>query len=139
MKYFNVLIVVLVLGAFVSGCSKYREIDKSQTSERMGLIYDNSSSEPYTGKVVSKYNNGETEKIESYKNGELVGKIDYYESGQIALKRNFKDGKLSGKFIAYYESGKIKLKGNYKDGRADVTMYDENGRSMGTKTFKDDN
>lgn len=78
---------------------------------------------------------------EEYKYGELVNKTlyDYYENGQIESEKNYKDGKLEGKFIDWYKNGQKFIEGNYKDFKPDDkwTFWKKNGKKEEERFYKD--
>ena len=60
-----------------------------------------------------------TEKDELYTDPPepFTGKwIEWYENGQKRFEDNYKNGKLHGHSICWYEDGKIDYEDNYKDG-----------------------
>jgi|TARA_Y100000310_G_C20422037_1_gene687133 antitoxin component YwqK of YwqJK toxin-antitoxin module len=70
------------------GCS--RTIDGKELVEKSGLKYKVHKEKPYTGKVVSKY-----------------------ENGQKLYDEMFKDGKPDGKWTWWNENGKKWAEGTY--------------------------
>ena len=63
--------------------------------ERGGVTYAPNSDKPYTGKVNSFYESGETKEEGKYRNGEKDGLWTYwYENGQKMTVRNYKDEEL---------------------------------------------
>ena len=93
--------------------------------------------------VSEKYKNGAIKTINYYQR--VSNKIvearqeNYYENGQIENEKNYKDGKLDGKWTENYKNGKKKKKYNYKDGKEDGkwTSYYENGQLRSEGNFKD--
>ena len=80
----------------LSGCGSVEETICKETEgqNRNGLVYLPNQEEPFTGKNLCKYENGQ-KKVE--------GKL--------------KDGKEDGKWTEWYENGQKKIEENYKDGR----------------------
>jgi len=93
--------------------------------KREGLYYENSTDEPFTGKVDEGLARGEI------KNGKQEGPwVQYHDDGQIYWKGAYKNGKREGPWVGYWSDGRLKYKGAYKDGKQEgpwVEYYD-NGR-----------
>ena len=90
---------------------------ETDAQERDGIIYLPNEIQPFTGKHLCKYENGQIEIEASYKDGKVDGKVtSWHENGQIEIEANYKDGKANGKFIGWYENGQIKSEKYYKDG-----------------------
>ena len=62
------------------------------------------------------HDNGQKEKEENYKDGQLNGVTLWYESGQIELEGNYKDRKADGKWTWWNKKGQKDEEVNYKDG-----------------------
>ena len=74
--------------------------------------------ENFTGQIVKKYENGQVQSIENFKNGKLYGEFkEFYKDGTLAQIGSFKSGVLEN-IKAFYENGNLKfeeiLKGKYK-------------------------
>jgi antitoxin component YwqK of YwqJK toxin-antitoxin module len=90
--------------------------------------------------VKEYYRNGQIEREKNYKDGKLDGKYTlYYYNGEIKSEKNFKDGKKDGKWTLYHENGQRRSEENYIDGRGDgkYTYYYENGQIRGEENYKD--
>ena len=74
---------------------------------------------PYTGKYLCKYDNGQKEKEGNYKDGKLDGKWSWWnKKGQKLRQKNYKNGKLDGKLIEWFQfNGQVKREENYKNGK----------------------
>jgi len=85
--FYIVCMVLLVL--FLVSSIEAREV--SQLEERNGLTYEPNKEEPYTGKFVTYYENGQMEQEGNYKDGELEGLVTWwYENGEKEREGNFK-------------------------------------------------
>ena len=73
MQRTTLFIASLVL---IVGCSK--TIDEKELVERTGLKYKVNKEKPYTGKVVSKHENGQKRYEEIFKDGKPDGKWTYW-------------------------------------------------------------
>ena len=63
----------------------------------------------------------------------------YYPNKSYKEERNYKDGKLDGKWVSYWENGQIQTEGNWKDGKQDgkLVVYDKNGQILIERYYKD--
>ena len=54
--------------------------------------------ENFTGQIVKKYENGQVQSIENFKNGKLYGEFkEFYKDGTLAQIGSFKSGVLENK------------------------------------------
>ncbi len=83
------------------------------------IVFFPNDTNPYTGRYLCKYEDGQKEKEGRYKDGRLIGKWTvWYESGQKESEANYKNGKLDGKLIEWFQfNGQIKREENYKNGK----------------------
>ena len=100
--------------------NSFFSIDGRELIIKNNILYTKKPFKPYTGNMISYFENGKT----SYKGNIEEGKkhgygISYYENGQIEFEVNYKDGIKHGKRTLYYESGEIWEEGNYIDGKED--------------------
>lgn len=124
------LIALLVITLFMWGCQE-KEVDMSQKQIRNGVVYLVNEDKPYSGIIVKKYENGQIEIKERYKDGLPEGEQYFYHSnGQVSMKGTFKKGKVVGEATSYYEDGQIENKLMYKDGLLDgeAISYHPNGK-----------
>ena len=92
MRTFLVILVVAIVSALLSGCGS----TVCEVQDRNGVVYVPNQEEPFTGK-----------------------RLCHYENGQKELEGYYKDGKKDGKWIYWYENGQVKSEDYYKDGRLD--------------------
>ena len=94
-KTFITILFVCIVSSLLSGCGSVEETICKETEgqERNGLVYLPNQEEPFTGKNLCKY-----------------------ENGQNKVKGNYKDGKPDGKWTWWYENGQKKEESNYKYG-----------------------
>ena len=72
--------------------------------------------QPFTGKNLCKYENGQISEVTLVKDGRWNGKSTYfYQNGQKGSEGDYKDDKKDGKWIGWYENGQRKYDRNYKD------------------------
>lgn len=119
-----------ILSVMLFSCSK--EIPRSQLRVKNGLAYQTGSEKPYSGKVASKYKDGEKREQGNYKNGVLDGEFTiWYKNGNIQINGKFLDGKKEGLWTEYYQNGKKHFEGNYQ-GNIEVakwTRFDRTGKA----------
>jgi len=84
---------------------------------------------------------GQIKSEEFYIEGNLVGetKYLYHENGQKGLEKNYKDGKLDGKWTNWYENGLREGEEYYKDGKKDAkwSYWYENGQIKSDRNYND--
>ena len=83
--------------------------------------------------------NGNKWHKKEYKNGKLEGKyIEWYENGKKWYEQKYKDGKEEGKYIEWYENGKKMTEEEYKDGELEgkLTMWYESGTIRYEEKYK---
>ncbi len=85
------IIYIVCLVLFLVSSINARE--GSQLEERDGLMYEPNKEEPFTGKYVT-----------------------YYENGQKKSEGNFKEGKYDGLWTLWDENGNITKKETYSNG-----------------------
>ena len=131
----NFVIFFCMISLLTMGCSK--ELSKTKTISRSGLLYEIGSDEPFTGYIVGKSREGYRSTActfkKQYKDGVLNGKsIFWYKSGKVESVEPYKDGKLHGVVTRYYSDGKKKAKIHFVDGQRGGAMgeifWDKNGR-----------
>ena len=111
-------ILALILLVWIVGCSSHSSDDQSSEVHtessvgviataaekyyvRDGLAYDVNTNQPFTGKQV-----------------------DYYENGQPLIETNFKDGKWHGPYITWHENGHKAIEENYnQNGKMGRQIY----------------
>ncbi len=109
------LFFIVFFSIFILSCTKDKVINLLKLQSRNGIFYEINTETPFTGKVISKYPNG-----------------------QKSIEANIKNGKYSGKFITWYINGQKKSVKIYKDGKLESTpdYWDENGKKIDIKNFE---
>ena len=88
---------VCVVSSFLSGCCSVEKTicSDKEGQTRNGLVYLLNQEEPFTGKNICKYENGQKSEEGNYLDGKRDGKWTWwYENGQKWLEANYKDGKM---------------------------------------------
>ena len=120
-------LIILLFSIFISMKSYGGIFSETICFETDGqsIVFLPNDTNPYTGKYLCKYNNGQNEKEGRYKDGRLIGKWTvWYESGQKKSEANYKNGKLDGKSTWWNKKGqKVKQK-NYKNGKLDGKLIE---------------
>ena len=139
---------------FASLLYSQRKFDINNLIDSGGLKYAPNDDEPYTGKVLDFYENGQKKFDGNYRKGLMNGEWTYYhENGKFHAQGRFIDGDGSnssessgipfngrtGRWSFWYENGKKKSEGTYNDGEIDGkwTEWFENGQLSEEETFKD--
>jgi len=110
LKILNYLVIAF-LCLLLIGCS--REIPKSKTYVKAGLLYEVGENKPFTGFVVGKGREGYRRKAlkykKQYKGGLLNGETRFwYDNGQVESIEPYTNGKIHGMVSRYYENGQTK-------------------------------
>ena len=109
------ILFVCIVSSLLSGCGSVGGTIcwQKEYQIRNGLVYLPNQEEPFTGKNLCKYENGQIESEKNYKDGKLDGKLTtWYSDGLKSLEGNYKDGKEDGKWTDWYENGQIESEGN---------------------------
>ena len=85
MRQHTVLFISFVFLFGLTSCSTETEVLETALLERQGLAYQVNSDTPFTGLVVS-----------------------YYDNGQYEYKKNYKDGKEHGPVQRFDEDGNLR-------------------------------
>ena len=116
-----------------------REVDSLQ--DRGGLKYAVNEESPFTGKLLTYWDNKRENKKEetNYKDGKRDElSTSWYENGQKKSEVNYTDGKGDGLFTAWYENGQIATEMNVKDKQDGLTtIWYENGQKKLEMNYKD--
>lgn len=97
------------------------------------------SEEPYTGWLCARYDNGELEAIQQFKDG--VGNgiwINYNPDGSKESQGTFVNNKTIGPAMLFYEDGSVKAEGKYIHLKIKVgwwTFYDRQGNVVSRRRF----
>jgi antitoxin component YwqK of YwqJK toxin-antitoxin module len=110
-------ILMIALSAMI-GCSA-DPVDYSTLDQRDGLYYEVNSSEPFTGRYISYFDDNETIKgTGSVSRGVWHGRqVVYHTNGQIRFEGNMKDGQGHGINRVYYDTGQLETKGRITLGK----------------------
>lgn len=97
------------------------------------------SKEPYTGWLYARYDNGELESAQQFKDGVGNGVwINYDPDGRKESQGTYVNNKTEGPAMLFYEDGSIKAKGNYvhwKNALGWWTFYDRKGNVVSKRYF----
>jgi antitoxin component YwqK of YwqJK toxin-antitoxin module len=135
-KMSTVSLSILICLAVVS-CT--REVEKRNTVERGGLLYEMGAEHPFTGIVNGRgredYRNKAYDFKKQYKDGLLDGEtFFYYSNGKIESKVPYKKGEINGFMMRYWSNGKPKARIHFvnglRGGLKGEMFWDENGRQI---------
>ncbi len=136
-KIFNLIIISLFFSFLIGSCSK--EIDKSRLQERSGLAFEVNSENPYSGKIVSFYNNGQKREEMIYKDGKLNDFcLKWHENGYKEFEGNYIEGNKNGLWITWHNNGQKKNEVNYLNDKMDGKWisWGENGEKNEEGNYK---
>ena len=109
-------------------------------TDGQNIVFLPNETNPYTGKYLCKYENGQKEREGRYKDGRLIGKWNiWYESGEIESEANYKNGKLDGKSTWWNKKGQKVRQKNYKNGKLDgklIEWFQFNGEIKREENYK---
>lgn len=75
------------------------------------------NNENFTGLVVEYYPNEKIAVKKNYKKGKLQGLCrEYFNTGELKTQYRYREGKKDGVWKEFYKTGKIKTKGKYRNG-----------------------
>ena len=133
------LLTLLILTLFVGCASNQKPIDAKKLINKDMLMHKPKlifkilgPGKVYTGKAISYFENGKTESVGSYLNGEKDGNWKYwYETGwdTFESKGSYKGGNRDGFWTYWYPNGEIREDGNFKlqERVGKWTYYNEDG------------
>jgi|AntAceMinimDraft_14_1070370.scaffolds.fasta_scaffold10487_4 antitoxin component YwqK of YwqJK toxin-antitoxin module len=100
-----VSILTVLIAIFAVGCGE-KVVDYDKIVERDGVFYEVNSEEPFTGRAVAWYENGQKEGESVFLNGRPHGKsTGWYENGQKEVEKEARHGKRIGKTKRWKENG----------------------------------
>ena len=130
----NMLLIVFALISF-SSCSQ--EVSFDTIERKNEIVYIKGTDTPYTGKVVSYYQNGKKSAEFSYVDGIENGiNRTWYASGQISNETQIKDHKINGLWVDWYENGYKKNEVTYQE---DYMLVNDIGGKKMVKNRKEGN
>ncbi len=167
----NETVVALLTLMLLGGCNDSKQpqskaIELEQLEERNGFAYKVDDPDPYTGKVVEFYEDGQKRSELNYVDGKQLGKQEgwlrnghktheanfviangklhekyetWYKNGQKRSEKNFVDRKPHGKLEKWYENGQKMLEENYVDGKphGKKIVWAENGNILKDVNYVD--
>ena len=114
------------------------EVDANSTSGTY-RYYAKGESEPFTGILFGRHDNGQLASWQEYVNGVGQGKwINYYENGNKKEEGNYNQNRVEGPIKKFYEDGSLMAQGTYKDWRVKVgkwTYYKPDGSLETVKDY----
>jgi len=135
-------LIILLLSIFISTNSYGGIFNETICFETDGknIVFIPNDINPYTGRYLCKYNNGQMEKEGRYKDGRLIGKwTGWYESGQKQYEGNYKDGMKDDKWTWWNKKGQKIRQKNFKNGKLDgklIEWFQFNGEIKREENYK---
>jgi antitoxin component YwqK of YwqJK toxin-antitoxin module len=111
----------ILIGVIVAGLSIMLFLTQAISTvdtleEKDGVAYVPNSEQPFTGKYVQKFENGQKKFEMTFEEGKLQGLANkWHKNGQIKGQMNFKDGKFEGVESLWYDNGQKKSAHHYQD------------------------
>jgi len=156
MKKSRTLLILIIIFSVVGASWGERVVDKDSVKliDHNGLVYEEGSDTPFTGKIVAHWPNGQKKSEIEYVDGKRQGKeftwIEdgqklyegenfsgqsygkvraWHENGQQAIEVELRNSKPNGKWIEWHENGKKKMEKELRNGQVISTKcWDENGK-----------
>ena len=109
------LLTILCLVLLSSYSYSEEVVPEVETISQGGLVYHQSSTEPFTGVVELFYENGQLKERENYKDGKLNGLWEeYYDNGQLLQRGNMKDNLQEGLWEFFRYNGQLVYTSKWK-------------------------
>ena len=135
--------VIIFLFSILISINSYSGIFKESIcfeTDGQNIVFLLNETNPYTGKYLCKYDNGQKEKEGEYKNGKLDGKLTvWHENDQKWYVGNYKDGMKDGKWTWWNKNGQKVRQKNYKNGKLDgklIEWFQFNGQIKREENYK---
>ena len=116
------ILIVCIVSSLLSGCDFFEETicEETEGQERNGLVYLPNQEEPFTGKNLCKYENGQKKIEGNYKDGKMCWQMDL--SGMRMVRNGqreiTKTARPDGKWTEWYKNGqRMMQRVNYKDNK----------------------
>lgn len=142
--------ILLILFVFYSCMDQMIPRNDSRLREEKEILF--LGEKPFTGEIVSFFEDGKLETSTEYKEGKKNGmeKI-WYRNGVILSERNYIDGKKEGIHRGWHEEGQIRFYSQFKndqfdkeswswypDGQVESYAHYENSTLLGYKQWRND-
>lgn len=115
---FKVVIILAGLSVFISACATSKKIPVASTIERMGVVYQIHSDQPFTGVVTTCYMNGCPERSIEYCGGIKDGQqVEWLENGRKSEIITWRNGARDGEQMQWYENERQAFQGRMRQGK----------------------
>ena len=142
MKPANLLVLSISLPLLLGGCGGEKQVVNFDLIEkREGIRYLKDSDTPYTGRVISLYDEGQKKFEGTYKNGKHHGLwVHWHDNGQKKWEGNYDDGKKYGIVTEWYKNGQKEEERTYRSGKREGlrVRWHENGQKATEGIYKND-
>jgi len=131
-------IVVVLSVSVLFNCTK--EVGEDELVERNGLMYEKNSDDPFSGKSIAYFGNGQKYISVTYTEGKADGLVEeWYENGQIQSRWNIKNGKEQGAYKEWHDNGQIEETVEYRDGKMHGTRkrWHKDGQVRSKDKYRD--
>lgn len=127
-----ILVLILITTCLQTGLAQ-KKVPFDQLDEFNGVTHQKNHQEPFNGKGVGYYGNGQLWKEMKFKDGRITGLAKEWDlQGNLITEAEYKMGVRYGRETQYFENGKKQLEVYYQNGKATgtVTEWYENGQMM---------
>ena len=145
----NIVLILIVMMTFIrcENSTGTKDINKSSVTgvEITDLqliddkVYKYGDEKPYTGKVITRYEDAKINMIQTYNNGKAEGEVtSYYENGSLKEKYSLKADKIEGQYEWYGQNEEIKTTATYKNNeKIDETTISLKDKKPFTGTYSE--
>ena len=133
------LLTILCLVLLSSYSYSQEVIPEVETVTKDGLVYHQSSTEPFNGIVEWFHDNHRVGSRKNYIDGELDGLTElFHDNGQLWVRQNYIDGELNGLLEWFDRNGQLSSRTKYIYGELDGLReeFSGNGNLIRTMTFR---
>ena len=119
-----------------------KEGDKFDSYQEDSLCYLKEAENPYTGKAIELYENGNPSLEGEFHEGRAHGEeVWWYENGNKNSLVTFRHGHRHGPHLVWYEEGQLQIDVCYTEGKRDGrhAVYYEGGQIRSEAYFENDN
>jgi antitoxin component YwqK of YwqJK toxin-antitoxin module len=132
-----ILVIVLAVVAPLSFCS--RQVSFDDLREKGGRYYLGADNRPYSGKAVTRFENGRISAEFTLEAGKLHGRmVRWYPDGGKKIEAHYRQGREHGVAAAWFPGGGKTYVCSYRDGVRDgkSISWDEGGRMRSNADFR---
>lgn len=117
------IVLTLILTVLMLGCGNRNINEGNVSGTDIGdlqliddILYEYGNEKPYTGKVITRNEEGKILVIETSKDGKIEGEVrTYYVTGKLKEEYSIKNGKIEGPYIWYSKDDTVRIDATYRN------------------------